>query len=222
MFIVTQPAPYAGDHVSLRRLAQGIEERDGYPCDPNELFLTDGASQGVHAMMRMLLRNGNDGILIPIPQYPLYSVSPPLFLLFPLCQVAVSASGPHIATCVGTHGVCPPVHGQDQQQCGSWGLCTCMQATMTLYGGELIPYYLNEEHGWGLDIEELRKQTYKVTPVLLDPPGFCIVALLPCLALSVLANLIFRPLQHIVCVVHWLVAASCTGGWSSTGAVSDV
>ena len=173
MFIVTQPAPYAGDHVSLRRLAQGIEERDGYPCDPNELFLTDGASQGVHAMMRMLLRNGNDGILIPIPQYPLYSVSPPLFLLFPLCQVAVSASGPHIATCVGTHGVCPPVHGQDQQQCGSWGLCTCMQATMTLYGGELIPYYLNEEHGWGLDIEELRKQTYKVTPVLLDPPGFC-------------------------------------------------
>lgn len=53
---------------------QGIEERDGYPCDPDNLFLTDGASQGVHAMMRLLLRDSNDAILTPIPQYPLYSV----------------------------------------------------------------------------------------------------------------------------------------------------
>ena len=44
-------------------------------------------------------------------------------------------------------------------------VCVCThQATMTLYGGELIPYYLNEEQGWGLDIEDLRKQTYKVGP----------------------------------------------------------
>ncbi len=28
-------------------------------------------------MMRMLLRDSNDAILIPIPQYPLYSVSGP-------------------------------------------------------------------------------------------------------------------------------------------------
>lgn len=56
--------------------AQGIEERDGYPCDPDFLYLTDGASQGVHAMMRLLLRNEKDAILVPIPQYPLYSVGP--------------------------------------------------------------------------------------------------------------------------------------------------
>ncbi len=54
---------------------QGIEERDGYPCDPDNLFLTDGASQGVHSMMRLLLRNDKDCILTPIPQYPLYSVT---------------------------------------------------------------------------------------------------------------------------------------------------
>lgn len=55
-------------------MVQGIEERDGYPCNPDFLYLTDGASQGVHAMMRLLLRDEKDAILVPIPQYPLYSV----------------------------------------------------------------------------------------------------------------------------------------------------
>lgn len=38
----------------------------------------------------------------------------------------------------------------------------CMQATLTMYGGMLLPYYLHEETGWSLDINELRSQTYKV------------------------------------------------------------
>ena len=58
----------------LLNALQGIEERDGYPCNPDFLYLTDGASQGVHAMMRLLLRDEMDAILVPIPQYPLYSV----------------------------------------------------------------------------------------------------------------------------------------------------
>jgi aspartate/methionine/tyrosine aminotransferase len=29
----------------------------------------------VHLMMQLLIRNENDGILVPIPQYPLYSAS---------------------------------------------------------------------------------------------------------------------------------------------------
>ena len=37
-----------------------------------------------------------------------------------------------------------------------------MQATLTMYGGMLLPYYLHEETGWSLDINELRSQTYKV------------------------------------------------------------
>ena len=37
-----------------------------------------------------------------------------------------------------------------------------VQATLTLYGGELLPYYLHEETGWSLDVDELRAQTYKV------------------------------------------------------------
>lgn len=49
----------------------------------------------------MLIRNPNDGIMIPIPQYPLYS------------------------------------------------------AQMTLESGTLVPYYLDEETGWSLNVEEL-------------------------------------------------------------------
>ena len=55
-------------------LLQGIERRDGgVPADPANLFLTNGASQAVHFLMRLLLRDEHDAILVPIPQYPLVS-----------------------------------------------------------------------------------------------------------------------------------------------------
>ncbi|XP_009783410.1 alanine aminotransferase 2, mitochondrial-like [Nicotiana sylvestris] len=85
-------------------IASGIEARDGYPVDPNDLFLTDGASPAVHMMMQLLIRSENDGILCPIPQYPLYS------------------------------------------------------ASIALHGGTLVPYYLDEQTGWGLEISELEQQ----------------------------------------------------------------
>ena len=49
--------------------------RSGFPADPNDIFLTDGASPAVHMMMQLLIGSENDGILCPIPQYPLYSAS---------------------------------------------------------------------------------------------------------------------------------------------------
>ncbi|CAL5326753.1 unnamed protein product [Camellia sinensis] len=56
-------------------IAAGIEERDGFPTDPNDIFLTDGASPAVHMMMQLLIKSEEDGILCPIPLYPLYSAS---------------------------------------------------------------------------------------------------------------------------------------------------
>ncbi|KAH0866078.1 hypothetical protein HID58_083289 [Brassica napus] len=56
-------------------IAAGIEARDGFPADPNDIFMTDGASPGVHMMMQLLISSEKDGILCPIPQYPLYSAS---------------------------------------------------------------------------------------------------------------------------------------------------
>jgi alanine transaminase len=85
-------------------IAAGIEARDGFPADPNDIFLTDGASPAVHMMMQLLIRSKNDGILCPIPQYPLYS------------------------------------------------------ASIALHGGTLVPYYLDEATGWGLEISELKNQ----------------------------------------------------------------
>lgn len=85
-------------------IASGIEARDGFPCDPNDIFLSDGASPSVHLMMQLLISSEKDGILCPIPQYPLYS------------------------------------------------------ASIALHGGSLVPYYLDEATGWGLEVSEVKKQ----------------------------------------------------------------
>ncbi|KAK6911795.1 Aminotransferase, class I/classII [Dillenia turbinata] len=85
-------------------IAAGIAERDGFPADPSDIFLTDGASPAVHMMMQLLIRLDSDGILCPIPQYPLYS------------------------------------------------------ASIALHGGTLVPYYLDEAAGWGLEISDLKMQ----------------------------------------------------------------
>ncbi len=82
-------------------VAEFITRRDRIPSNKNHIFLTDGASKGVQNVILSLLRNPNDGILIPIPQYPLYS------------------------------------------------------ATLTLYGGHQIPYYLDETHEWSLNEKNL-------------------------------------------------------------------
>ncbi len=56
-------------------VAQFIAERDGVPTNTENIFLTDGASSGVKMLLQTLLRDSNDGILCPIPQYPLYSAT---------------------------------------------------------------------------------------------------------------------------------------------------
>ncbi|MBE3071909.1 MAG: aminotransferase class I/II-fold pyridoxal phosphate-dependent enzyme, partial [Acidobacteria bacterium] len=75
-------------------VAAFIGERDGIDTDPEAIYLTDGASKGVQTALRILISGPQDGIMIPIPQYPLYS------------------------------------------------------ATITLYGGKQVGYYLDEEHDW--------------------------------------------------------------------------
>jgi aspartate/methionine/tyrosine aminotransferase len=60
-------------------VAEFIRARDGIASDPEAIFLTDGASKGVQAALRLLIAGERDGIMIPIPQYPLYSASITLF-----------------------------------------------------------------------------------------------------------------------------------------------
>lgn len=84
-----------------KEVAEFIGRRDGYPSDPELIFLTDGASKGVMQILNTIIRGERDGILVPVPQYPLYS------------------------------------------------------AAISLYGGSLVPYYLEETANWGLDVNNL-------------------------------------------------------------------
>ncbi|CAN1838702.1 Glutamate--glyoxylate aminotransferase 2 [Linum perenne] len=85
-----------------KEVADFLLKRDGYPSDPELIFLTDGASKGVMQILSTIIRGDGDGILVPVPQYPLYS------------------------------------------------------AAISLFGGTLVPYYLEETANWGLDVNDLR------------------------------------------------------------------
>lgn len=69
--------------------------------------MTNGASEGVRTFLSMLIRDEKDAIMIPIPQYPLYS------------------------------------------------------ALITLNGGTLVPYYLDESQNWAIDVDNIKSQINK-------------------------------------------------------------
>jgi alanine transaminase len=54
-------------------IARFIEKRDGIPSNPENIYLTDGASIGLSASLQTILASPNDGVMLPIPQYPLYT-----------------------------------------------------------------------------------------------------------------------------------------------------
>jgi alanine transaminase len=105
-------------------VADFIRERDGLDADPEAIYLTDGASKGVQAALRILISGPQDGIMIPIPQYPLYS------------------------------------------------------ATITLYEGKQVGYYLDEGHDWKLSqamleesLQEARRYGVTVKAICVLNPG---------------------------------------------------
>lgn len=62
-----------------KEIAEFIKRRDGgISANPDNIFLTTGASAGIKIVMEMLLNGPNQkpsGFMIPIPQYPLYSAT---------------------------------------------------------------------------------------------------------------------------------------------------
>jgi alanine transaminase len=70
-----------GERFIRESVAEFINNRDnfdnsgGVSADPEKIFLTSGASEGVKYVIDLLIAQSNDGIMIPIPQYPLYSAS---------------------------------------------------------------------------------------------------------------------------------------------------
>ncbi|XP_071348252.1 alanine aminotransferase 2-like isoform X2 [Trachinotus anak] len=60
-------------------VARYIERRDGgVLCDPDDIYLTTGASDGIVTMLKLLMCGegaARTGVMISIPQYPLYSAA---------------------------------------------------------------------------------------------------------------------------------------------------
>ncbi|KAH6663605.1 aminotransferase class I and II [Plectosphaerella plurivora] len=56
-------------------VAKFIERRDGFPANPANIYLSGGASSGVNTLLHVICANPKSGVLVPIPQYPLYTAS---------------------------------------------------------------------------------------------------------------------------------------------------
>jgi alanine transaminase len=50
-----------------------IQNRDGHPSYPGNIFLTNGASTAIELVLTTLIDNDQEAVMIPIPQYPIYS-----------------------------------------------------------------------------------------------------------------------------------------------------
>ncbi|KII69784.1 Alanine aminotransferase 2 [Thelohanellus kitauei] len=69
----------SGSEFVRNSVTKYIQKRDGYPADPNNIFITNGASSAIKMILYSLIKaydnNIMTGIMVPVPQYPLYSAS---------------------------------------------------------------------------------------------------------------------------------------------------
>jgi alanine transaminase len=49
--------------------------RDGFPAEPKDIYLSAGASSGVNTLLHIICAGPQTGVLVPIPQYPLYTAT---------------------------------------------------------------------------------------------------------------------------------------------------
>lgn len=67
---------YTGSQGALgfrRDISNFIAARDGHPAYSGDIFITNGASSAIEMVLTTLMSSELDGIMIPIPQYPIYS-----------------------------------------------------------------------------------------------------------------------------------------------------
>jgi aspartate/methionine/tyrosine aminotransferase len=83
--------------------------------------LTNGASEGVKLAFKMLIRHQKDGVLVPIPQYPLYS------------------------------------------------------AQLTLDGGTMVKYYLDEEKNWSINPDDILQRVKQAKDLGIDVRAIVVI-----------------------------------------------
>ncbi|CAF1292350.1 unnamed protein product [Rotaria sordida] len=59
-------------------VADYIHRRDGYSSNPEDIYLCDGATNGIRTVLKLIMNNDlkkPSGVMTPIPQFPLYSAT---------------------------------------------------------------------------------------------------------------------------------------------------
>jgi alanine transaminase len=93
-----------GLSIVRQEVADFITARDGVPAVKENVFLTDGASKGVEFLLKLVLRGKDDGVLVPIPQYPLYSAA------LALAQASTCCPRPRPRPRARVQAHCPQAH----------------------------------------------------------------------------------------------------------------
>ena len=101
-----------------RSVADFLEFRDGFPADPEAIYLTNGASEGIQYALTLLANGGNIGVFTPVPQYPLYG------------------------------------------------------AVTSLVDAVEIPYYLQEDKGWTIDLVAVKTNLMNARQLGVEPRVF--------------------------------------------------
>ena len=68
-----------GIEIIRKHVAEFISRRDGVPCDFKNVYLVNGASDGIKTMLYVVMGDecspSKTGVMIPTPQYPLYTAA---------------------------------------------------------------------------------------------------------------------------------------------------
>lgn len=67
-----------GIEIIKQHVAQYIERRDGIPSGSSNIILCTGASEGIKSVLNLFVCDNNSklsGVMVPVPQYPLYSAT---------------------------------------------------------------------------------------------------------------------------------------------------
>ena len=62
----------AGVEFVREAVAKFIAKRDNIPTNHDRIILTDGASKAAQSVIAAIIKNQNDGLMVPVPQYPMY------------------------------------------------------------------------------------------------------------------------------------------------------
>ena len=68
-----------GIEIVRKHVAEFISQRDGVPCSYKNIYLVNGASEGIKTMLYVVMgdecSDKKTGVMIPTPQYPLYTAA---------------------------------------------------------------------------------------------------------------------------------------------------